>query len=193
MEKDPFPKPKIKIKTESVAKRRYRKNRRNSIALASICILLMAIVSGIFGTKEGMDAKRKSERVLTQLKTYNDNMIVSSQIDGKYYKVGELKEQVSSEPKKIFIATFLTSAIWILLFFWSFKSPIAAPTIALCIFLGSLVVNAIADPTTLIHGWILGILLKLLVISVLLSGIRSAVAERKLRASEKLEEMKAVA
>lgn len=68
------------------------------------------------------------------------------------------------------------AAIYLGLFFWARRNPLAATVTALILFITVIAINAVLEPATLAQG----ILVKILFIAALAAAISAAQRERKL-------------
>lgn len=73
--------------------------------------------------------------------------------------------------------------IFLVLGFWARRSPLPASILGLAFFITIHTLDALADPTALLRGW----LIKLIVILMLVNAIRASLKHKQLRAMEALE------
>lgn len=97
--------------------------------------------------------------------------------DGKTIFERELLEKLEQERVLVVVIVLVAGVIFFGLWLWAKKNPLPATITGLVIFVTLCLADAIVDPTYLLGG----ILLKIIVIVVLISGVQSALAYRKLQ------------
>jgi hypothetical protein len=81
----------------------------------------------------------------------------------------------SMDDVSILITNVVLSIIYLVLAFWSSQKPLMALLLGLLLYLTTIIISAVVDPTTIIKGF----LWKILIIAYLGKGIYSASAIRK--------------
>jgi hypothetical protein len=74
--------------------------------------------------------------------------------------------------------------IFLVLGFWARRSPLPASSLGLAFFVTIHTLDALADPSTLVRGW----LIKLIVILMLINAINASLKHKQLRAMEAAEQ-----
>jgi hypothetical protein len=120
---------------------------------AATALMWVAILQTIFGPIALMAAKAKMER--------ESGMVFELQ------------------PIAYVIIFSVAAAFWGL-FFWARKSPLPAAIVGLVLFITLHVVDAVADPATLLQGWIV----KIIVVVVLSKAISAGLQHRRLLEAE---------
>lgn len=146
------------------------------MARASVWILVMAVLFAGCGTIQGFATKSEADQALANLAGFEDDEIYPQPIEGEMLTVGELENMIHTEVRLVFITNYVLAAIMLGLFFWCKKSPLAASTTALCVYLAVIVLNAIIDPTTLVQG----IIIKLFFFAAMIAAIKAALYEQKM-------------
>ena len=85
-------------------------------------------------------------------------------------------ESVVSEARLILGAVFAVGFLFIGLFFWAKRNPFAATLTALVIYLGNWLITAVIDPTYIMKG----IIVKLIIVGCLVKGVQAAIAHKAL-------------
>lgn len=147
-------------------------SRRGKVKAASVWILVLAGLFGLFGTIYGFKAKSDAEEAHRVLSLLEDDQPIP--VEGKLIPAGELRRRIDREVIALFATNYLLAAILIGIFFWARVHPVPAFTTAFVLFLIVQVVNLVVDPETLFQG----IVIKAIVIVVFLGGIKAALAER---------------
>lgn len=153
----------------SYAQRRYKTNVRK----ASKWVLAVAVMFMLFGTIAGFMNRAEANEVLVSIADEAPEQLFILE-DGSEYTVGELREQISADVVFVFAVNYGLALIMLACWFWSRRSPLPALVTALGVYVAVIVIGAIFDPSTIARG----ILIKVLVISALSSGVRSALAQR---------------
>ncbi len=148
---------------------------KDVIKKASKTILVLSILFVGFGTVFGLiqhSAARDAHANLNQFQETDE----LQPINGEIYTVAELRSQIDKEVLFVFGINYFLAAVMLGLYFWSRESPFPALVAALSVYLAVQVLNAIIDPATIIQG----LLIKILIISFLLNGIKTSLNSRKM-------------
>lgn len=151
---------------------------RGYISSATSAIKALAVLYVLGGLLMFAVAKGHTDTALSKLEGMQDEAAYPTQIDGRTYKVGELRKQIAWEPWGVLIVNLILATIMVALALWARRAPLPAVLIATATYLVLIVANAIGDPRTLMQGWII----KLIVIAFLVKGIKAALALRTARA-----------
>jgi hypothetical protein len=92
---------------------------------------------------------------------------------------GELRTQIEWEATSVLLVNLVLAAVMFGLWRWGKQKPGPAIIVAFCTFVVVLVTNAALDPKTIAQGWIV----KFIVITYLVRGLKAALAERSSRAT----------
>lgn len=139
---------------------------------ASRWLLAISIIFVLFGTGYGLYARSEAGKAHEVLDGYADSDQLT--VEGKTYTAAELRRQIDREVWLTFGANYFLALVMLGLFFWSRRAPFPAMVTGLCVYLAVIVLNAVIDPKTLYQG----ILIKILFISALVAGIKTALEER---------------
>ncbi|HTA76936.1 MAG TPA: zinc-ribbon domain-containing protein [bacterium] len=130
------------------------------------------LVSGIFLTATTYDTNQKT---LDKFVSYKDSDMFPKPLNGKQYTFGELRQEIQTETWSPLIVNSVLSVIMLGLFFYSKRSPLVAFLAAGGIYAAVIVVNAVVDPKTIGQG----LVMKIIIITLLVGAIRSALELRK--------------
>ncbi len=114
--------------------------------------------------------KREQAEASSQIKKARNSIFVVAAIaflSGIYY-------YFKLEDSSILIVNTILSLCYLLLGFWSQKRPLVALILALLVYLTTIVINGLLDPTTIYKG----ILIKIFILGYLSKGINSALQLR---------------
>lgn len=150
---------------------RFLHNR--SVKGASTAIRVLAVLFVISGLIMFFMSRGQTQAALANLSQFEDNEILQP-IDGVTYTAGQLRARVVWELWGALIANLLLSASMLVLAWWSKRKPLPAILIATAIYAAVLVISAILDPTTIVQG----IIIKILIVTVLVRGIKGALHAR---------------
>jgi hypothetical protein len=151
--------------------------RKKNIGKARVWIGVLAAVFIVAGTVQGIAATSEAERLDRALTGQYEDTDVVEDDDGKEWVIGDLRGQIKREALLVFVVNYILAAVMIGVFFWAKSSPFPATITALCVYLVVQVLNAIAEPASLVQGF----LWKAFIIVALVAGVRSALAERVVR------------
>lgn len=141
---------------------------------ATGAIKVLAVIFVLFGVLMFFVAKGQADPVLAKLQGMDPGSVIPTPIEGRTYTVGELRKQLAWEPWGILIVNLILAVAMGALSLWARRSPLPAVIVATATYLVIIVANAIADPATIGQGWIV----KIIVISFLIKGIKAALALR---------------
>ena len=151
---------------------------RGNISTATNAIKALAVLFILGGLLMFALTKTQTDAALVRLEGMQDEATYPTQVQGKSYKVGELRKELAWEPWSILWINMILATIMIGLAIWARRSPLPAVLIATATYLVIIVASGIADPRSLGQGWII----KLIVIAFLVKGIKAALALRDARA-----------
>ncbi|MBV9189454.1 MAG: zinc ribbon domain-containing protein [Betaproteobacteria bacterium] len=152
---------------------------RGNINTATNAIKALAVLFILGGLLMFAITKNQTDAALTRISNLHDEQVYPKQIQGKTYKVGELRKELEWEPWSVLWVNMILATMMIALALWARRSPLPAVLIATATYLVVIVASGIADPRSLGQGWII----KLIVIAFLVKGIKAALALRDARAS----------
>ena len=162
--------------TRSRAPRHRRRagdrGRRHSIGRATGWVLAVGIMFAVFGTAQGCLHADTVERAHANLAGFAADDELDFQ--GEVVTAGELRARIDTEARMIFVVNYGLAAVMIGLWFWARSAPFPALLTALCVYLAVLVLNALVDPSTIMSG----LFLKIIVISALGLGLKAAAGQR---------------
>ncbi len=142
---------------------------QRSVQGATSAIRLLAALFAIFGIIMFFVMRGTTEAALVNLSHYDDQEVLQP-IDGVSYTAGELRKRVLWEHRGVLVVNLLLSAIMLVLAWWSRFKPLPAILIATAIYVAIQVISAMVDPTTIMQGFVI----KIVVIAILIRGIKGA-------------------
>ena len=150
---------------------------RGNVNSATNAIKALAVLFILGGLLMFAVTKNQTDAALTRISNLHDEEMYPKQIQGKTYKVSELRKELEWEPWSVLSVNLVLAAIMIGLALWARRSPLPAVLIATATYLVLIVANGIANPASIFSGWII----KLIVIAFLIKGIKAALALRDAR------------
>lgn len=84
----------------------------------------------------------------------------------------------------MFIGQIVLGIIYIGLGFWSASNPFAASLTTLILFITLILISAVINPASILMGGMVGVGIKIVIILCLLSGIKSSLGYRRLKARQ---------
>ena len=135
-------------------------------------MLAVGIMFAVFGTAQGCLHADTVERAHANLAGFAADDELDFQ--GEVVTAGELRARIDTEARMIFVVNYGLAAVMIGLWFWARSAPFPALLTALCVYLAVLVLNALVDPSTIMSG----LFLKIIVISALGLGLKAAAGQR---------------
>jgi hypothetical protein len=144
---------------------------RQSVQGATSAIWVLAVLYTIFGFVMFYTTRATTQAALENLAQFEDDVVLDP-IDGVTYTAGELRAQVIWEHRGVLVVNLILAAIMVVLAWWSKRRALPAILIATAVFVVVQVTSAIIDPRTLVQG----IIVKIIVISVLVKGIKGAIS-----------------
>lgn len=151
---------------------------RGNVSSATNAIKALAVLFILGGLLMFAVTKSQTDAALTRIQAMQDDATYPKQIQGRTYKVGELRKELEWEPWGVLSINLVLAAIMIGLAIWARRAPLPAVLIATATYVVLIVANGISDPRSLAQGWII----KLIVIAFLIKGIKAALALRDARA-----------
>jgi hypothetical protein len=143
--------------------------RLQSVQGATTAIRVLAVIFALFGVIMYFVQQDDANEALKSLSEFQDDEVLQP-IGGVTYTAGELRKQVLWEHRGTLVINLILSVLMLILAWWSKRKPLAAILIATAIYASLQVVNAIIDPTTIAQG----IIIKIIIVSVLVRGIKGA-------------------
>ncbi len=170
----------IEVPKKSARRKSNYTERRHekSVRKASNWVLAVAVILALAGTVIGMIGRSEGQAALAEFAMEPAETLMLLD-DGTELTVGELRSAIESEVLFIFVVNYGIALIMLACWFWSKRSALPALTTALGVYVTMIAIEGVVDPASIFRG----ILIKALVISALLSGVRAALAQRS--ASEK--------
>lgn len=141
---------------------------------ATQAITILAVIFLLFGVLMYFATKGQSDSVLAQIQGMNPDEPFPKQINGKTYSVGQLRKELIWEPRGVLLVNLILALVMGALSIWARRSPLPAVIIATATYVVVIVYGAIVDPASIGQGWIL----KIIIISFLIRGIKAALALR---------------
>jgi len=151
---------------------------RGNINTATNAIKALAVLFILGGLFMFAVTKTQTDAALVKLEQLQDDATYPTQVEGKTYKVGELRKELAWEPWSVLWINMILATMMVGLAIWARRSPLPAVLIATATYVVIIVASGIADPRSLGQGW----LIKLIVIAFLVKGIKAALALRDARA-----------
>jgi len=148
--------------------------RRTYVKSATSAIKWLAGIFFVFGIIMFFATQAQVATALEKIQGMDAAAQFPTPIEGKTYTVGELRKRLEWEPWGVLAVNGVLAAIMIGLALWGRRSPLPAVLIATATYAVVIVTNAITDPTTIAQGWIV----KLVIITFLVRGIKAALALR---------------
>ena len=161
---------------------------RGNINTATNAIKALAVLFILGGLLMFALTKSQTDAALGRISNLHDEETYPRPIDGKTYKVGELRRELEWEPWNVLAINAVLATMMIGLAIWARRSPLPAVLIATATYLVVIVAGGIADPRSLGQGWVI----KLIVIALLIKGIKAALALRDARAAAVTGDVRAV-
>lgn len=152
--------------------RRGHMHRHNKILSASRILVALCLLFLVAGTWQGVVTKRTADQAREELSIMRADEVLD--LDDATMTVAELRRSIDLEVAVAFGVHYMLAAIMLALFFWARRSPFPAMLTGLCVYLVVVVLNGIVEPQTLAQG----IIIKILIISGLVGGLRAALAQR---------------
>ncbi len=150
------------------------KQRVKGIGLARKLILGFAVVSAVAGTMVmyfGRQAVEVEKRELLAEYAPSDVVVME---DGSRHTVSELLTKMDRNVQIKYLVHFGLAVLMAGLYFWARSSPFPAVLTGLCVYLSTIVMSVIREPSSITDG----IFIRIVLITALLAGVQSALAER---------------
>lgn len=138
---------------------------------------VLAVMFALFGAFMFFAQQKSVNDAMTNLNQYEDHQIWPEPYNGKQVTVGELKNIIRAEQWYPLLSNVVLAFIMFGLSFWAKSRPLPSTIIAAAIYGVVLVGNAIVEPQSIRKGWIM----KIIFISILYNGIKSALTMRQLK------------
>lgn len=154
--------------------------KRADVRRGTSAIGYLSIAFAIYGLITYLGRRVDADRALAKIASYDASEPLSEPIPGvAATTVGELRTQIEWEAAGGLIVSLVLSSIMVALWIWGKRKPSAAIIVASCTYAALLVTNAALDPSSLLQGWIV----KLIVTLTLFRGLKAAIALRGTTAS----------
>lgn len=137
-------------------------------------IMALAVLFLLSGAFLFYTERKNVQVALTSLAQFQDSDTFPQLVDGQRMTIGEVKARLNYGLWSVFIVNTLLAVFMLGLWFWASTSPFPAMVVAGGIYAAVIVINTVMDPRTLTQG----IVLKIIIISLLANGIKSALATR---------------
>lgn len=160
-------------------------NRHMEVGKARSTIFWISIMFLAFGIFAFFVNKTGYDESLAKLYQMDPNQDFSQQINGQTYKVAEVIVQVQIEKYSLLAINSFLFIVMLLLSIWAKKAPLGALIVASAVYLSVQVMNAIIDPLTIGQG----IIVKIIVITFLVKGIKSALEMRQMKGERVLSKL----
>ncbi len=147
---------------------------RKLLKSATRAITILAAIFLLFGFLMYFTTKHQSNSVLAKMQDMDADAMYPTKINGQTYTVGELRKQLIWEPRAVFLVNLILGVVMGVLAIWAQSSPLPAVIIATATYVVVIVTSAIVNPASIGQGW----LLKLIIITFLIRGIKAALALR---------------
>lgn len=144
------------------------------VKAATGAMKVLAVLFVIFGVVMFLVTKGQADPVLEKLQGMDPGSVFPTPIEGRTYTVGELRKQLAWEPWGVLIVNLIIAAVMAALALWARRSPLPAVIVATATYVVVVVANAMVDPATIGQGWIV----KIIIITFLIKGIKAALALR---------------
>lgn len=144
------------------------------VKAATGAMKVLAVLFVIFGVVMFLVTKGQADPVLAKLQGMDPGSVFPTPIEGRTYTVGELQKQLAWEPWGVLIVNLIIAAVMAALSLWARRSPLPAVIVATATYVVVVVANAMVDPATIGQGWIV----KFIIITFLIKGIKAALALR---------------
>ncbi len=146
---------------------------QHSVQGATTAIRILAALYAIFGVIMYFVNAGDTNAALENLRQFADDEVLAP-IDGVTYTAGELRKLVLWEHRGMLVVNLILCALMLVLAWWSKRKPLPAILVAAAVFAAVQVMNAVIDPTTLVQG----IVIKIIIVAVLVKGIKGALDMR---------------
>lgn len=121
-------------------------------------------------------ARQEADKALAVLSSLDPDLVLPEKIDGVTYTVRELRQKVVAEPLQVLLVNGALAVVFGGIYLWSRRGAVyPAMLTAMAVFAVVHFVSFVVDPKTLVQG----IVVKVLIISALVKGIRTAKAARE--------------
>jgi hypothetical protein len=154
------------------AMRHGDQSRLKSMASAAVAILVLAVMYALGGTIFGFMARSEVSDAIRALSSRSASDVIT--VEGKTRTVAEWRNAIERAPTLIFVTNYGLAAIFVGLFFWARKQAFPAILTAFFLWLATLAITTILDPTTLLQG----LIVKIFAIVALLGGLQAALGQR---------------
>ncbi|MGC1459058.1 MAG: zinc ribbon domain-containing protein [Steroidobacteraceae bacterium] len=151
---------------------------RTNLKKATRAITWLAVLFLVSGLLMYYLANQRADTALSHLAGMDASAVFPKPIEGHSYTVGELRKQITWEPRSILLVNSILAAVMAGLAVWGRRAPLPAILIATATYVVVTVTNAIIEPTTIGQG----IYVKIVVVALLVRGIKAALALRSAEA-----------
>jgi predicted nucleic acid-binding Zn ribbon protein len=147
---------------------------RRRVKAATNAIVTLAVLFVISGVIMFFLQRSTNAEALANLEGMNAADMYPAPIDGQTYTVGQLRSQIAWDAWSILVVNGVLAVVMAGLALWSKRAPLPAIIAAAGTYAVVLVGNAILDPKTIAQG----IIVKIVMITLLIKGIRAALEYR---------------
>jgi hypothetical protein len=140
---------------------------------ASKWIGVLAIIFAISGVVMFFIKQAQADSALTHLSGFADDEQLAP-INGKSYTASELRAEVAREPYQVLLVNVILGVLMGGLWLWSRKAALPAIICAIGLFVVVTIGSALAEPESIIKGW----LIKIVAIAMLSKGLKAALESR---------------
>lgn len=165
----PQPAPSVQ---SAIAARYLRDQRKGKVATASKVLLVLSILFVIGGTVFGLMNKSDADKARAQLSRLDPSQTLV--VEGKTYTVPELHKEIDRDLAMVFVVNYFLAAVMFGLFLWARKAALPAMVTGLCVYVAVIALSGAIEPKSLVQG----LVIKIIAITVLVSGIKAALQER---------------
>lgn len=139
--------------------------------------MALPVLAGLFlisGVVLFFVQREASQEALQNLANLPADAPYPDPIHGVTYSVAQLRQRITWELWGALVVNVVLAAIMIGLSFWGKRAPLPALIVGASVYAVVVTGNAIADPRSLAHGW----LLKFIIVTALYRGIKAALELR---------------
>jgi hypothetical protein len=148
--------------------------RKNRVGGARQTIHIMVGIFAVSGVLLFFVQQSAVNQAMANLAQHKDTDVYPQAVEGKRTTVGELKQSIVRQQWSVLILNLGLAGLMLGLGYWAKSAPLPAIMVAAAVYGVVQVANALVDPRTIGQGWIM----KVIVITLLVKGIRSALELR---------------
>ncbi len=140
---------------------------------ATKAIKILAVLFAVSGTILFLLQRGQVKEAMDNLARFADAEVLAP-IDGVTYTAGDLRARVQWEAWGVLVVNGILAVLMAFLAWWGKRKPLPAILVATAAYAVVLIGSAVADPKTIAQGFIV----KIIIVSVLVKGIRAALELR---------------